>query len=163
MVFRLIGLIGLTLLPLAASATEPALHQALGDWLADEGAGGTHFEPQQATPGTPDNPPRWLLHPDEADALNRILLQRGIFPEAVGLDWREEVGAVLVFGARHPGEGVRLLVDRDRQRPVELETDHGIRWRFLDYQSKAGRPTGLPDRVLRLDADGEQTLYTPSR
>ncbi|MFB6260605.1 MAG: hypothetical protein ABEJ96_06595 [Thiohalorhabdaceae bacterium] len=162
MVFRLVGLIGLTLLPVAAGATEPALHQALAGWLDDDGAAAMRYQPEAAS-GITQPPPRWLLHPQGADALNRKLLQRGMFPEAVNLDWREDVGPVLVFGARHSGGGLRLLVDRDRQRPVELETDNGIRWRFSDYESRPGRHTGTPERVIRLGNEGEKTVYTPLR
>lgn len=161
MVFRLVGLIGLTLLPWTAGAAEPAVHQALAGWLNDGGAGDTHYQPV-TTLGSPDAPPSWLLRPEGADALNRHLLDRGIYPEAVSLDWREDLGAVLVFGNRHSGDGLRLLVDRDRQRPVELETGTGVQWRFLDYASSPGRRTGLPGRIVRQDAEGDRTVYTPT-
>ena len=161
MVLRFVGLIGLTLLPFTAAA-EPAVHQALAAWLADGGSGTTRYKPVTATLASGDQP-RWLLRPAGADALSRRLLDRGLYPEAVSLDWREGTGPVLVFGARHPGGGFRLLVDRDRQRPVALETGDGVRWRFLDYRSTPGRRTGLPGRLVRLGPEGDRTVYTPTR
>lgn len=162
MVFRLIGLIGLTLLPLTATAGEPTAHRALSGWLADGGVGDTRYQPVTVI-GSPEAPPSWLLHPKGADALNRQLLDRGIYPEAIGLDWRKGVGALLVFGAPHSGDGFRLLVDRDRQRPVELETTEGIRWRFLDFESRSGRRTDLPGRIVRQGVNGGRTAYLLSR
>lgn len=160
MVFRLVGLIGLILLPLTAGASGPAVHQALAAWLADDGVAGARFRPVGAM-SPPGDLPRWLLRPAGADALNRKFLDRGLYPEAVSLDWRDGVGAVLVFGARHPASGFRLVVDRNRQRPLELETTGGVRWRFRDYRSAAGRRTGLPGRIVRQGPDGERTVLTP--
>jgi len=160
MVFRLVGLIGLILLPAWAGAAEPAVHQALGAWLADGGTGSTRYRPVGSL-FAPGDQPQWLLHPSGADALSRRFLDRSLYPEAVSLDWREGVGAVLVFGARHPGSGFRLVVDRGRQRPVALETAAGVRWELLDYHSEAGRRTGLPGRLVRHGPDGDRTVYTP--
>jgi hypothetical protein len=162
MVFRLVGLVGLTLLPAVATATEPAVHEALGSWLADDGVGETEYTPVGAM-FAPTDRPGWLLRPGGADAVSRFFLERSLYPEAVSLDWREGLGAVLIFGARQPGGGFRLVVDRDRQRPVELETADGVRWRFLDYRSRAGRRTGLPARIVRLGPDGGRYVFTPER
>ena len=162
MVFRLVGLIGLTLLPAIATATEPAAHEALAGWLADDGVGQTEYTPVGAM-FAPTDRPAWLLRPGGADALNRHFIERSLYPEAVSLDWREGVGAVLIFGSRQPGEGFRLVVDRERQRPLELETAAGVRWRFLDYRSRAGRRTGLPDRLVRTGPDGGRYVFTPAR
>ena len=162
MVFRFVGLIGLILLPATAGASEPAVHQALGAWLADGGTRGTRYSPVGSM-FAPSDQPRWLLEPGGADALNQQFLERGLYPEAVSLDWRDGVGAVLIFGARHPQSGFRLVVDRQRQRPVELETADGVRWRFLDFRSAAGRRSGLPARLVRLGPEGDRTVYTPQR
>jgi|GEM_PF-4363941 len=150
------------LLPAAAGATEPAVHQALGAWLADNGTRDTRYSPIGSM-FAPGDQPRWLLAPAGADALNQRFLERGLYPEAISLDWRDGVGAVLIFGARHPQSGFRLVVDRQRQRPVVLETADGIRWRFRDYRSAPGRRTGLPQRLVRLGPEGDRTVYTPKR
>jgi len=158
MVFRLVGLIGLILLPATASATGPAVHQALGGWLADGGTSGTRYQ-AIGSMFSPGDLPRWLLRPQGADALNRHFLEQSLFPEAISLGWREGIGAVLVFGSRQAAGGGRLLVDRDRQQPAVLETAAGVRWEFLDYRSAPGRRTGLPGRLVRHGPDGDRTVF----
>ncbi len=160
MVFRLVGIIGLTLLSLAVSAAPLGVHAALDKWLRD---GGVRNYRYQAV-GSMDRPsdwPGWLLVPAGADALNRAFLDRGLFPETVSLDWRRGSGAVLIFGSPPGQPGMQLIVDRDRQRPLVLRTAAGVTWTFTDYRSRPGRHTGIPGRIVRLGPYGVQTVLTP--
>ncbi|KPV41415.1 hypothetical protein AN478_02230 [Thiohalorhabdus denitrificans] len=159
MVFRLVGIIGLTLLPWLAHAGEVSVHQALGKWLRDNGVGSASYQPKEGARGRPADWPEWLLRPKGADALNRHFLGRGIFPEATGLGWEEDSGAVRLFGARKEASGMRLAVDRDGQRPVLLRDADGVVWRFREVRQQNGRASGLPQEIVRTGPEGERTVY----
>ncbi|MFP4561254.1 MAG: hypothetical protein ACLFRB_00995 [Thiohalorhabdus sp.] len=160
MVLRLVGIVGLTLLPWLAQAGEVSVHQALGKWLRDDGVASASYQPEEeGKDGRPADWPDWLLRPQGADALNRHLLGRGIFPEAAGLGWEEDAGAVRLFGASREASGLRLAVDRDGQHPVLLRDGEGVTWRFRDVRRQNGRASGLPQEIVRTDPDGERTVY----
>ncbi|MFA9459350.1 hypothetical protein [Thiohalorhabdus methylotrophus] len=160
MVFRLIGLIGLILLPGLASAAGVSVHTALGNWLSDNGIGTASYQTKDGSGGPPEDWPRWLLRPGDAETLNHHFLRRGIFPESVSLDWAEEPGTVRVFGVTGQRPGLRLLVDRGGEWPVLLRTSSGVRWRFTDFRERGGRVSALPGRIVRTGPEGERTVFT---
>ena len=159
MVYRLVGLLGLSLLPLAAAA-DVAVHQALDHWVGDHGTRGATYAPKGRTQ-TPLDLPRWLLAPASAEHLARWFLERGLEPEAINLDWHREHGAIWVFGSAPGKPGPRLLVDRDRQRPLVLETLNGVRWEFADYRRRGTRHAGIPGRITRIGPEGGKTVLSP--
>lgn len=161
MVLRLVGIVGLTLLPLATTAGPVGVHEALGHWLQEDGVGSSvRYRPVGAM-DRPDDLPLWLLRPSGPDALNRTFIRRALYPEATSLDWRRGTGAVLTFGSPPEREGMRLVVDRERERPLLLRTARGVRWSFHDYRSRSGRRTGIPGRIVRTGPDGSETVLTP--
>ena len=160
MVFRLVGLVGLTLLPLFAAAEEVGVHQALANWIRDGGARGVPYRPVGGM-AAPDRLPRWLLAPAGVDAVNAWFLDRSTYPEAANQGWTREWGAVWVFGRAAGQGGPRLVVDQDRHRPRVLETPGGTRWEFSDYRSHQGRDAGIPGRITRIGPEGEETVLTP--
>jgi len=162
MVFRLVGLIGLILLPSGVAAGPIGMHEALRGWISDGGVGDTRYRVETGA-GAPDQPPAWLLRPRDAEGPLQRFLQRGLYPEATTLDWREGSGPVLVFGHPRPGAGLRLVVGRDCQCPLILETPEGIRWSFSDYQDRSGRATPVPQRIEHRTADGKRTAFHPRR
>jgi hypothetical protein len=159
MVYRLVGLLGLSLLPLTAAA-DVAVHQALGHWVRDHGARGASYEAVDRSQTAPDLP-RWLLAPASAEQLAAWFLARGLYPEAINLDWDREHGAVWVFGSAAGQPGPRLLVDRDRQRPLVLVTRNGVRWEFADYRRRGTRHAGIPGRITRIGPEGGETVLSP--
>ncbi len=162
MVFRLVGLIGLILLPSAGAAEPIGMHEALRGWISDGGVGNTRYrvEPGEAVT---QQPPAWLLRPHNAEGPIQRFLQRGLYTEATTLDWREGSGPVIVFGHARPGAGLRLVVGRDCRCPLALETPEGVRWSFSDYQDRSGRATPVPQRIEHRTADGRQTAFHPRR
>lgn len=160
MVLRLVGLVGLTLLPLFATAGEVGVHQALANWIRDGGARGVTYRPVGGM-AAPDRLPRWLLAPAGADAVNAWFLDRSTYPEAANQDWDRKRGAVWVFGRAAGRGGPRLVVDQDRHRPLALETPGGVRWEFSDYRAHRGRSAGIPGRITRIGPEGEETVLTP--
>lgn len=160
MVFRLVGLIGLILLPSAVAAEPVGVQEALRTWISDGGSGDTRYRVETGEDGT-QQPPAWLLRPRDAAGPIQRLMQRGLYPEAATLDWREDSGPVIVFGRARPGAGLRLVVGRDCQCPLALETPEGVRWSFSDYRSRSGRATPVPQRVEHQSADGRRTAFQP--
>lgn len=160
MVFRLVGIIGLSLLPALAAAGEVGLHQAMGKWIRHGGAGGVTYEPVGGMQ-THGDVPRWLLAPAGPAAVSARLLDRSTYPEATSLAWDREHGAVWVFGALAEGHGLRLVVDRDRQRPLSLRTATGVRWVFSHYRQRGEGGTPVPGRLTRTGLDGAETVLTP--
>lgn len=157
--FRHIALTLAVVFPLWVQAgTGPPLHQALASWLRDGGVADSHYH-ATGVPELPADWPAWLLHPQGPDALTRFFLERDLAPEAVTLDWHEDFGVVAVFGWAEPDQGLRLVVDRDRERPVALHTRAGTTWRLQDFQSAASGHAGLPQAIVRVGPEGDKTVF----
>ena len=160
MVLRFVGLIGLMLLPGVASASGAGVHQALEGWIRTGGAAGVAYSPVNAREA-PEDLPGWLLAPRSASNVSAHLLDRGVYPEATTLAWDPEQGAVRVYGALAGQPGLRLVADRDRQRPLALRTAAGVRWVFSDYRHRGDRRQAVPGRLTRITPEGGEIVLTP--
>ena len=157
--FRYSTLILALIFPLCVQAgTGPPVHQALDNWLRDGGVADSHYR-ATGIPELPADWPAWLLRPAGPDALNRHFLEQGLTPEAVTLDWRKAEGVVAIFGRAEPDRGLRLVVDRDRERPVALHLRDGTTWRLRDFESAGDRRGALPGAIVRVAPDGSETVF----
>lgn len=157
MVSRLVGLVGLSLLPWGALAGDIGVHQALEGWLADGGTGANRYR-VEGTRLPAGVRPQWLFRPASSEALNARFLSRGLYPEVTTLGWRKGVGPVLIFGHARSGSGLRLVVGRGCQCPLVLETAGGVRWTLTDYRPEPDRQSPLPGRMVREGTEGSRTV-----
>lgn len=136
-----------------------SLPDALAGWARVGGVGETDYEGlAQARQG--DDWPAWLLRPGDPDELAAAWIGRGLFPDAVTLDWSE--GApVAVFGALPGHSGRRLEVDLDRGVPLVWKDSAGSRWHFRDYrwQEGEGRRRLVPRRIVVEKPDGDLRAF----
>jgi hypothetical protein len=135
------------------------LPEVLADWARAGGVGPLGYqglgnaEQDKEWPG-------WLLRPQGPDELAAAWVERGLFPDAVTLNWTDG-SPVAVFGSLPGRAGRRLEVDRERGVPLLWKSAAGNRWHFREYEwrESQGQRRLIPKRIVVEQAQGGQHVF----
>lgn len=143
----------------ASAAPRLGLPELLAGWARTGGVGETAYQGLAGAERGGDWP-AWLLRPEAPDGLAAAWLERGLFPDAVTLDWTD--GApVAVFGVPAGHAGRRLEVDRERGVPLLWRSASGAHWHFRQYRWRQGpqRRRLVPERIVVEGPDGGTRVF----